>query len=96
MNKEKLIDTITEKIDRIDRFERPVYGQGQYDMAYEIMNEVEKIIESEPEENTHDIIYNFITQYSGGISLAIDTQDNELLSNYIKDYLNEPIKKAGE
>lgn len=45
------------------------------------------------EVSLHDIIYDFITQYSGGVSLSIDTQDGELLKDYINDYLKE---KAGE
>jgi len=53
MNKEKLIlDTIKEKAYRVNRIARPVYGQGQYDMVYEILDAVEKIIESEPDEIT--------------------------------------------
>ena len=53
MNKEKLIlDTIKEKAYRVNRTARPVYGQGQYDMVYEILDAVEKIIESEPDEIT--------------------------------------------
>lgn len=41
----------------------------------------------------HDIIYDFITEYSDGISLAIKIQDDKLLGDYIKDYLNMPIQQ---
>lgn len=51
MNKEKLIlDTIKEKAYGVNAMQHPVYGHGQYDMAYEILDEVQKIIQSEPDE----------------------------------------------
>lgn len=52
MNKENLIlDAIKEKAHGVNRTTRPVYGQGQYDMAYEILNKVEEIINTEPINN---------------------------------------------
>ncbi|MDF2543465.1 MAG: hypothetical protein K0S47_3183 [Herbinix sp.] len=52
MNKEKqIIETIQHKAWGVNKTTRPVYGQGQYDMAYEILEEVQKIIQSEPEES---------------------------------------------
>lgn len=58
MNKEKLIlDTIKEKAYGVNAMQHPVYGHGRYDMAYEILDEVQKIIQSEPEEKTNfDVI----------------------------------------
>lgn len=52
MDKEKLIyDAILEKAHGVNRTTRPVYGQGQYDMAYEILNMAEEIINTEPINN---------------------------------------------
>lgn len=52
MNKEKLIyDAILKKAHGVNRTTRPAHGQGQYDMAYEILNMVEEIINTQPVNN---------------------------------------------
>lgn len=60
MNKEKqIIDTIQHKAWGVNKTTRPVYGQGRCDMAYEILEEVQKIILTEPEESTEcQILHN--------------------------------------
>lgn len=96
MNKEKLIvDAIKEKAYRVNRTARPVYGQGQYDMAYEILEDVQKIIQSEPQETctySKDQVAELILEYA----LDLENSKNFACDMETDDVLYWINEKAGE
>lgn len=102
MNKEKLIfDAIQNKAWKINRTARPVYGQGQYDMAYEILNEVSKITQSETEETCTYLKWDddsnaWECSECGEVWMLNADSPKENNMNYCPNCGKKIIEKAGE